>query len=86
MVKEKLETVQVTIEPSLRQELTDVFNDMGLGWSAGVRFALRRFAKTREAYEANLEKKAQKAALAERRRKVRKVQASQNVKRSAARA
>ena len=34
-----------TIEPSFKAELEELFTDMGLGWAAGVRFALREFYK-----------------------------------------
>lgn len=32
-----------SIEQSFKTELEDLFASMGLGWSAGVRFALRDF-------------------------------------------
>ena len=34
-----------SIEPSFKAELEELFSDMGLGWAAGVRFALREFYK-----------------------------------------
>lgn len=32
-----------SIEQSFKTELENLFNSMGLGWSAGIRFALRDF-------------------------------------------
>ena len=32
-----------SIEQSFKNELETLFNSMGLGWSAGIRFALRDF-------------------------------------------
>ena len=34
-----------SIEPSFKQELEDLFDDLGLGWAAGIRFALKEFFK-----------------------------------------
>lgn len=34
-----------SIEPSFKKELEDMFNEMGLGWAAGIRFALKEFSK-----------------------------------------
>ncbi|MFA6844549.1 MAG: hypothetical protein WCR02_02370 [Sphaerochaetaceae bacterium] len=34
-----------SIEPSFKQELEELFADMGLGWAAGIRFALKEFYK-----------------------------------------
>jgi len=34
-----------SIEPSFKSELEDLFADMGLGWAAGIRFALKEFYK-----------------------------------------
>jgi len=34
-----------SIEPSFKRELEELFSDMGLGWAAGIRFALKEFYK-----------------------------------------
>jgi len=34
-----------SIEPSFKKELEDLFAELGLGWAAGIRFALKEFAK-----------------------------------------
>lgn len=34
-----------SIEPSFKRELEEMFSDMGLGWAAGIRFALKEFSK-----------------------------------------
>ncbi|MDY4610321.1 MAG: hypothetical protein SPD11_06890 [Sphaerochaetaceae bacterium] len=34
-----------SIEPSFKRELEDLFSGMGLGWAAGIRFALKEFSK-----------------------------------------
>ncbi|MCH3908139.1 MAG: hypothetical protein LKE39_08345 [Sphaerochaeta sp.] len=34
-----------SIEPSFKSELEEMFSDMGLGWAAGIRFALKEFYK-----------------------------------------
>jgi len=34
-----------SIEPSVKRELEELFQGMGLGWAAGIRFALREFYK-----------------------------------------
>lgn len=34
-----------SIEPSFKKDLEDLFSGMGLGWAAGIRFALREFFK-----------------------------------------
>ncbi|MDD4082579.1 MAG: hypothetical protein WC162_01690 [Sphaerochaetaceae bacterium] len=34
-----------SIEPSVKKELEELFQGMGLGWAAGIRFALREFYK-----------------------------------------
>jgi len=34
-----------SIEPSVKKELEELFQSMGLGWAAGIRFALREFYK-----------------------------------------
>ena len=41
--KEKKVLTTFSIEPSFKAELEELFSDMGLGWAAGVRFALREF-------------------------------------------
>ncbi len=43
--KEKKILTTFSIEPSFKADLEELFNDMGLGWAAGVRFALREFHK-----------------------------------------
>lgn len=43
--KEKKILTTFSIEPSFKEELEELFADMGLGWAAGVRFALREFHK-----------------------------------------
>ena len=43
--KEKKILTTFSIEPSFKSELEELFSDMGLGWAAGVRFALREFWK-----------------------------------------
>ncbi|MFA7436513.1 MAG: hypothetical protein WC006_09140 [Bacilli bacterium] len=44
-VKEKKNLTTFSIEPSFKAELEDMFADMGLGWAAGIRFALKEFIK-----------------------------------------
>ncbi|MBO4392769.1 MAG: hypothetical protein J5800_00345 [Spirochaetales bacterium] len=34
-----------SIEPSFKKELEDLFAELGLGWAAGIRFALKEFSK-----------------------------------------
>jgi hypothetical protein len=34
-----------SIEPSFKRELEELFSGMGLGWAAGIRFALKEFSK-----------------------------------------
>ncbi len=34
-----------SIEPSFKKELEEKFEEMGLGWAAGIRFALKEFIK-----------------------------------------
>lgn len=34
-----------SIEPSFKKELEEIFAEMGLGWAAGIRFALKEFSK-----------------------------------------
>ena len=48
MQHEKKILTTFSIEPSFKAELVDMFDDMGLGWAAGVRFALKEFQKNRE--------------------------------------
>ncbi len=43
--KEKKILTTFSLEPSFKEELEAVFDDLGLGWSAGVRFALKEFYK-----------------------------------------
>ena len=43
--KEKKILTTFSIEPSFKEELEDIFSDMGLGWAAGIRFALKEFSK-----------------------------------------
>lgn len=34
-----------SIEPSFKKELEELFGELGLGWAAGIRFALKEFTK-----------------------------------------
>ncbi|MDD2232570.1 MAG: hypothetical protein PHO44_03190 [Sphaerochaetaceae bacterium] len=34
-----------SIEPSFKKELEELFSNLGLGWAAGIRFALKEFYK-----------------------------------------
>lgn len=43
--KEKKILTTFSIEPSFKEELEELFSDMGLGWAAGIRFALKEFSK-----------------------------------------
>ena len=43
--KEKKILTTFSIEPSFKDELEELFGNMGLGWAAGIRFALKEFAK-----------------------------------------
>ncbi len=43
--KEKKILTTFSIEPSFKKELEEMFHNMGLGWAAGIRFALREFIK-----------------------------------------
>lgn len=43
--KEKKVLTTFSIEPSFKEELEELFSDMGLGWAAGIRFALKEFSK-----------------------------------------
>ena len=43
--KEKKILTTFSIEPSFKEDLEEVFDEMGLGWAAGIRFALKEFYK-----------------------------------------
>ncbi len=43
--EEKKILTTFSIEPSTKKELEELFDDMGLGWAAGIRFALKEFYK-----------------------------------------
>lgn len=43
--KEKKVLTTFSIEPSFKAELEEMFADMGLGWAAGIRFALKEYIK-----------------------------------------
>ena len=43
--KEKKVLTTFSIEPSFNAEPEELFADLGLSWSAGVRFALKDFSK-----------------------------------------
>lgn len=43
--KEKKILTTFSIEPSFKAELEELFSDLGLGWAAGIRFALKEFIK-----------------------------------------
>ncbi len=43
--KEKKILTTFSIEPKFKEELEELFSDMGLGWAAGIRFALKEFSK-----------------------------------------
>lgn len=43
--KEKKVLTTFSIEPSFKKELEELFAEMGLGWAAGIRFALKEFSK-----------------------------------------
>lgn len=43
--KEKKILTTFSIEPSFKDDLENVFDAMGLGWAAGIRFALKEFYK-----------------------------------------
>ena len=43
--KEKKVLTTFSIEPSFKAELEEMFADMGLGWEAGIRFALKEYIK-----------------------------------------
>lgn len=43
--KENKVLTTFSIEPSFKAELEELFSSMGLGWAAGIRFALKEFSK-----------------------------------------
>ena len=43
--KENKVLTTFSIEPSFKAQLEEMFGDMGLGWAAGIRFALIEFYK-----------------------------------------
>jgi len=43
--KENKVLTTFSIEPSFKRELEELFSGMGLGWAAGIRFALKEFSK-----------------------------------------
>ncbi|MDD4011426.1 MAG: hypothetical protein PHI83_04720 [Sphaerochaetaceae bacterium] len=43
--REKKILTTFSIEPSFKENLENLFDQMGLGWAAGIRFALREFYK-----------------------------------------
>lgn len=43
--KESKVLATFSIEPSFKAELEDIFDDLGLTWGAGVRYALKAFMK-----------------------------------------
>jgi hypothetical protein len=43
--KENKVLTTFSIEPSFKRELEELFSSMGLGWAAGIRFALKEFSK-----------------------------------------
>ncbi len=43
--REKKILTTFSIEPSFKAELEEMFSDMGLGWAAGIRFALKEYIK-----------------------------------------
>ena len=44
-VKEKKSLTTFSIEPSFKKNLESQFDEMGLGWASGIRFALKFFQK-----------------------------------------
>ena len=44
-VKEKKSLTTFSIEPSFKKALEAQFDEMGLGWASGIRFALKFFQK-----------------------------------------
>lgn len=43
--KEKKSLTTFSIEPSFKKSLESQFEEMGLGWASGIRFALKFFQK-----------------------------------------
>lgn len=43
--KENKVLTTFSIEPSFKREMEELFSEMGLGWAAGIRFALKEFNK-----------------------------------------
>lgn len=43
--KEKKSLTTFSIEPSFKKSLETQFEEMGLGWASGIRFALKYFQK-----------------------------------------
>jgi len=43
--KEKKSLTTFSIEPSFKKSLEKQFDEMGLGWASGIRFALKYFQK-----------------------------------------
>ncbi|MCR4676786.1 MAG: hypothetical protein K5634_06115 [Sphaerochaetaceae bacterium] len=43
--KETMILTTFSIAPSFKKELEEMFADMGIGWAAGIRFALKEFYK-----------------------------------------
>lgn len=43
--KEKKILTTFSIEPSFKKDLEEQFDEMGLGWASGIRFALKFFQK-----------------------------------------
>lgn len=43
--KEKKILTTFSIEPSFKKELEELFEERGLCWAAGIRFALKEFVK-----------------------------------------
>ncbi len=43
--KEKKILTTFSIEPSFKEELEELFDDLGLSWAAGIRFSLKEFYK-----------------------------------------
>lgn len=43
--KETMILTTFSIAPSFKRELEEMFADMGIGWAAGIRFALKEFYK-----------------------------------------
>jgi hypothetical protein len=43
--KEKKSLTTFSIEPSFKKSLESQFDEMGLGWASGIRFALKFFQK-----------------------------------------